>query len=189
MVGTFTVLHLANHLAALGGIDAHIRVMTALRHVYRQPAVEAVLLAAVIPLVVSGLSGLRGAWRRPGVARWQAISGGVLGAFLLAHSSAILTARFAWELDTNFYLGASPLLIGWLPVWFVPYYAAGIIAVGVHLGAVAHWRADRSVRRIAMPIAVGAAFVAAALILVAFSGVLFPVDLPHDYAVRFAWAR
>ncbi len=189
MVGTFTLAHISNHLAALGGIDAHIRTMTALRLIYRHPVGEAILLGAILLQVGSGLTGLRSAWRRQGVPRGQAVSGAVLAFFLLAHTTAILLGRVAWHLDTNFFYGAAPLLSGWLPVWFVPYYAAGIIAVGVHLGAVAYWRVPRPRRRVALAAPVVLAVVTAVLVLLAFSGSLFPITLPEAYAYSFAWAR
>lgn len=50
LVGVFVLMHLANHLAALGGIAAHLRFMEAARLVYRQPLVEGLLLLAVLAL-------------------------------------------------------------------------------------------------------------------------------------------
>ena len=189
VAGTFTLFHLANHLAALGGVDAHIRVMAAFRTVYRHPAVEVVLLASIALLAVSGLTGLRNAWQRPGIARWQAISGAVLGLFFLGHTGAVLAGRALFGLDTNFHFAAAPLNVGWLPVWFVPYYATGIIAVGVHIGAALSWRVARParVRTLAAPIAV--AVLAAVLIVAAFAGRFYPLDIPHDYTAPFDWAR
>ena len=62
------VVHVANHLAALAGVDAHVRFMDAARRVYRQPVVEVVLLLCV---ALQAASGLRMLWvgrqRRRGV--------------------------------------------------------------------------------------------------------------------------
>lgn len=66
VVALFVLAHLANHLAALGGIDAHLRFMAAARLVYRQPLVELVLLAAVTVQARTGLRLLAAGWRRPG---------------------------------------------------------------------------------------------------------------------------
>jgi hypothetical protein len=186
IVGAFVLAHLANHLVALAGITAHTRVLSALRLAYRHPVGEATLLAAILVQIVSGLSGFRSGWRRPGVARWQAVSGLYLALFFIGHTAAIQVGRFAFHLDTNFYFAAAPLLIGWLPLWFFPYYGAGVIAVGLHLGAVAYWRAPRQARRLALAVPLGVAVIAAVLILSAFSGQLFPVTLPAENVAPYA---
>lgn len=189
IVGTFTVLHLFNHLLALGGVDLHIRVMAALRLVYRHPVVEVLLLAAILVQVVSGLGGLRNAWGRRGIPRWQALSGAWLGLFLIGHTTAVMVGRYAWHVDTNFYFAAAPLQTGWLPMWFVPYYGAGVLAVGAHLGAVAFWRLTRGRQPRVFTAAVAVGAIAAVLIVATFAGLVTPTTIPAAYTDNYAWAR
>jgi succinate dehydrogenase/fumarate reductase cytochrome b subunit len=51
----FIGLHLANHLASIAGVDRHIEWMNALRHFYRAPIIEILLLAAVLMQMYSGI--------------------------------------------------------------------------------------------------------------------------------------
>jgi succinate dehydrogenase/fumarate reductase cytochrome b subunit len=48
VIAMYAVVHIANHLAALGGIEAHITFMRAARTVYRFPVVEAILFICVL---------------------------------------------------------------------------------------------------------------------------------------------
>ena len=132
----FALPHLANHLAGLIGGDTHVAVMAALRHVYRHPAVEPVLLAAVAFQVGSGAWLLRRALAR--CAGWpatlQVASGSYLVFFLLSHASAALRAR-ARGGDPNWYwLAGGELLHDPWSVRLVPYYFLAVIALGVHVG-------------------------------------------------------
>ena len=55
VIAAFLVLHLCNHLFALGGPALHITVMKYFRMVYRFPPVEIILLLCVTIQIVSGL--------------------------------------------------------------------------------------------------------------------------------------
>jgi succinate dehydrogenase/fumarate reductase cytochrome b subunit len=66
VVALFVLVHLANHLAALGGIAAHLRFMDGARLVYRQPVVETLLLLAVVVQAGNGLRLLGAAGRDAG---------------------------------------------------------------------------------------------------------------------------
>ena len=102
VLAVFLVAHVANHLAALAGLDAHIGFMDAARRVYRQPVVEAVLLLCVALQAASGLRMLwTGRQRRSGVLPWlQAGSGAYVALFLAIHVVAVLAGRSS-GLDTN----------------------------------------------------------------------------------------
>ena len=50
----FVLLHLLNHLTALGGVATHQQVLEVLRWIYRHPWVEPVLLLAVLSQAASG---------------------------------------------------------------------------------------------------------------------------------------
>jgi len=193
ILGVFTMLHLANHVAAVGGIDTHIAVMSALRVIYRNPLSESILVLAVLTQVITGLGGIRNAFRRSGVARVQAVSGLVLAVFLFGHTAAALTARLALGLDTNFYFAATVLNFAWLPWFFVPYYFLAILSVAVHVGAALYWRSkstqmtmSANMRRwflIAPAIIAVLVFIP---ILLAFTGMLYPIHLPTEYTAPYA---
>ncbi|MBL8881398.1 MAG: hypothetical protein JNG88_20050, partial [Phycisphaerales bacterium] len=88
----FVLLHLGNHAVAVGSVDDHLAVMERLRTLYRQPLVEALLLAAVALQLGTGLRQAAVALRQRagGRRRLQAASGLVLAGFLAIHVLAVL---------------------------------------------------------------------------------------------------
>lgn len=138
VVVAFAALHIANHLAGLAGGATHVAVMHVLRGVYRHPAVEPVLLAAIAFQIASGLRLLwphadrRGTW-------WdtaQLASGAYLAAFFLSHLTAALRARWLRGIDTDWqWLTADSMLTDPWSARLAPYYFLGIVAVGVHAAA------------------------------------------------------
>ena len=183
VVGVYVLVHMLNHLLALDGIETHIAFMQVARKITRIPAVEALLLAAV---AVQAGSGLRLLWRRRGqrrlsFARLQALSGAYLVFFLAVHVVSVLFGRAVLHLDTNFYFAAAGLQVGPYPLFFVPYYGLAVVALFAHLACV--------LRRVAAGLAWGSialGAVAAVLIVAAFSGVFYPVDLPPAYRATFS---
>lgn len=193
ILGVFTVLHLANHVIAVGGIASHRAVMSALRVLYQNPVAESILVLAVIVQIITGLGGVRNAWQRRGVARLQALSGWVLAVFLFGHTVAVIGARFALGLDTNFYFAATVFNYSWLPVFFIPYYLLAILAVGVHVGAALYWRSKTTQATLSPTLRrwflIAPALLAVLVfipILLAFSGVLYPIHLPAEYTAPYA---
>ncbi|RAK69445.1 hypothetical protein DLM85_00835 [Hymenobacter edaphi] len=134
----FIFAHLINHLAVLAGVPAHRALMTALRTVYRQPLVEAVLLLAVLGQVGTGLWQAGQLRRRPlpAAARVQLWTGLYLAFFLLVHTGAVLAGRGYFGLDTNVYYAAAGLNTWPFPLFFGPYYLLAVAAVFGHLAAV-----------------------------------------------------
>jgi succinate dehydrogenase/fumarate reductase cytochrome b subunit len=137
VIVAFAVPHLVNHLAGLLGGDAHIAMMTALRRVYRHPAIEPVLLAAAAFQVGSGAWLLRRKLAR--AEGWldalQTTSGAYLLAFLLSHVSAALRARLLRGVDPNWnWLSGGELLTDPWSVRLAPYYFLAVIALGIHAG-------------------------------------------------------
>jgi succinate dehydrogenase/fumarate reductase cytochrome b subunit len=162
ILAVFVAVHIANHLAALAGVDAHVRFMERARLVYRQPVVEAVLLACV---VLQAASGLRMAWagrtRRRGLLAWaQAASGAYVALFLAIHVGAVLVGR-AGGLDTNFYFAAAGLHVWPFVLFFAPYYFLAVAALFVHLGCALRRG------RVAVALSSGAGIVVAGLIVAA----------------------
>lgn len=194
-VGAYALVHLANHPAALLGVERHIAFMDAVRQVTRLPAVEALLLGAVIVQLASGLRLVMGRPRaprpspRPLMARLQAMSGLYLAFFLVVHVSSVMVGRTVLGLDTNFYFAAAGLLVAPYYLFFVPYYGLAVAALVLHLacatrrllppGAAPAWG-----RRIGYAGIVGGV-VLAALIVAAFSGVFHPIALPPAYLATF----
>jgi succinate dehydrogenase/fumarate reductase cytochrome b subunit len=189
-VTLFVLAHVANHLAALGGIEAHLQFMDGARLVYRQPLIELVLLLAVAVQAGSGLRLLAAGWkRRTGwIARLQALSGGYLVWFLLIHVSAVLFGRVVLDLDTNVHFAAAGLQAWPYSLFFVPYYFLAVLAVFTHLGCALARRAGPAPRRrlaaVAVPMCVG--MLLAAVLLAAFMGKLHPYSVPQDYAATYA---
>jgi hypothetical protein len=181
LLAVFVAVHVANHLAALAGVDTHVRFMDAARRVYRQPVVEAVLLLCVVLQAASGLRMLwTGRQRRRGLLPWlQAGSGAYVALFLAIHVTAVLAARIG-GLDTNFYFAAAGLHVWPFVLFFVPYYFLAVAALFVHVGCAL--RRGRAV--VAGWSAVG--IVVAGLIVATLMGMIVPVGIPARYLATFA---
>ena len=188
-VTLFAVLHVANHLMALGSVDAHLRFMRAARMVYRQPLVEAVLLLCVAVQAASGLALLRTGWkRRSGMAaRLQAGSGAYLALFLAIHVAAVLFGRVVSGLDTNFHFAAAGLHVRPFYLFFLPYYFLAVAALFTHLGCVVSRRAARTpgLRAVVLGASVCVGVVTSAAILAALMGALYPYEVPQRYLSTF----
>nr|WP_052170106.1 hypothetical protein [Massilia sp. JS1662] len=182
VLAVFLVVHVANHLAALAGVEAHIRFMDAARSVYRQPVVEAVLLLCVVLQAASGLRMLwTGRQRRRGVLAWlQAGSGAYVALFLAIHVVAVLAGR-AGGLDTNFFFAAAGLHVWPFVLFFVPYYFLAVAALFVHLGCAL--RRGRAV--VAGFSAIG--IVVAGLVVATLMGKVQSVEIPAKYLQTFTF--
>lgn len=192
LLALYATAHLGNHLVALAGVAAHQHAMEALRLFYRHPLVEPLLLLIVLTQVASGA---RGAWQalhggRPmhPVAHAQALSGLVLGSFVLIHTCAVLAGRWVLQLDTNFYFAAAGMHVppyGW---FFVPYYFAGVAALGMHLGCAAYWALSARPtvwrRRVALALALLGVGLGALLCLL-LAGAIVPVHVPAAYRANY----
>ncbi|WP_371766788.1 hypothetical protein [Massilia sp.] len=188
VLAVFLVVHVANHLAALAGVDAHVRFMDAARRVYRHSVVEAVLLACVVLQAASGLRMLwAGRQRRRGVLAWlQAGSGAYVALFLAIHVAVVLAGR-AGGLDTNFYFAAAGLHVWPFVLFFVPYYFLAVAALFVHLGCALARRAGER-RVVVAALAAGIGVITAAVIVTILAGGVYRVDIPQDYLKTFVGA-
>ena len=190
VITSYAAVHIANHLAALGGIETHIAFMEAARSVYRIRFVEAVLLACVLFQVLSGLWLVARGWRqRRGTVSWlQAAAGAYLAFFLVVHVSTVLFGRLSLGLDTNFYFAAAGFHVRPFQLFFAPYYLLGVLALFTHLGCAAYWRAKSSGRSspslfIALPVAVGALL--SLVIVLLLAGVFYRVEIPPEYKATY----
>lgn len=185
----FLAAHLVNHLVAICGVPAHIEWMHITRAYYREPFVEFVLLTAFGVQMITGITRLVAGWRtRTGGVAWlQAATGGYLLLFLLIHISAVLAAR-SDGVDTNFHFAAAGMHAG-LGWFFVPYYAAAVASVFIHLGCATYWQMhDKGHPAAALNLlwtmaVVGAGL--AAVIVALLAGLLVPVDIPASYLAPF----
>ncbi|UOQ50879.1 hypothetical protein [Hymenobacter cellulosivorans] len=184
----FILVHLANHLVALWSVPAHQATMAALRQVYRHPVVEAGLLLAVGAQIFTGL---RLVWQgrkqppRPLAGRVQVFSGLYLAFFLLVHTSAVLTGRAWFGLDTNLYFAAAGINTFPFSLFFVPYYFLAVAAVFLHLASVHYQKGTRlwgeaRARRQAWGLG-STGLVVALLILLAMTNRLQGLPIPPPY--------
>jgi succinate dehydrogenase/fumarate reductase cytochrome b subunit len=185
-IAGFASLHIANHLAALASVSAHIAWMDVARLFYRQRVVEALLLLCVLFQVCSGLWLVARGWkqRRGWVAWLQAAAGAYLAFFLVVHVGAVLYGRAALNLDTNFYFAAAGLHVAPFDFFFAPYYFFALLAVFTHLGCAAYLRWPsrlRPARAIALLLPVGAGALISLAIVLCLAGVVRPVDVPGKY--------
>lgn len=164
--------------------------MEAARKLYRQPAVELLLLLCVAFQVASGLWFLIRGWKkRHGRVAWlQAISGALLAFFLLVHVGAVLYGRVSLNLDTNFYFAAAGFHVSPNQYFFGPYYFLAVLALFTHLGCAAYWRLQSSSPRvrvisIALPMIVGSAV--SLLLVLSLAGKLQPVEVPAKYKATY----
>jgi hypothetical protein len=188
ILALYLVPHIVNHIAGLGGVEAHIAFMRAVRIVSRVPVVEGMLLFCVLLQAVTGLSlfvlGLR---ERRGFVPWlQAFAGACLAVFLYIHVRAVLFGRNVMQVDTNFYYAAAGLHVPSVSFrwYFATYYFLAVLCPFVHFGCAAWKRLQRQPPRrralaVALPAAAGALI--AALIVMTLAGVFYRVTIPPEY--------
>jgi hypothetical protein len=183
VLAAFLAVHLLNHVAGLWGVGTHIAFMEKARLVYRSPALEPLLLAAVLVQIVTGIEQVRAGWgtRRGFWQRLQAISGLYLAFFLANHTFWVLVARVGYGLDSNFYLAATFLTIQPLPILFAPYYALGVFALFAHLACAAHFRIHGRVGDRVARMAIGSGAVIAGVNVAVFMSAFHDIHLPPAY--------
>jgi hypothetical protein len=180
LIAIFLASHLAVHLFALGGADAHMRALRSIQWLYRNALIEPLLVAALLLQIGLGLRLAIPRWREPGKGGWaklQIASGLYLGYFIINHTGAALYTRYVAGLDTNFWWVSGSLLHPVLKWWFYPYYALVILAVATHLGAFFYFRGKVRVAKAA----VGSGFALVAVYWASFGGWFYQLDIHPDY--------
>ena len=189
----FVPLHLIGHLAGLGGQGSFDRVQALLRPLYRNPVVEPVLIIALLAQAGLGLwlmwqRGRKG-WR-PGLMRWQSLSGLIVALFVLQHIPAMLAARYLAGLDTSYWWPASVASTLPFALYFWPYYVAGVAAFCLHLGiGLSMVLRRRGKVQAAGRLVTASAVIGVALglaILAGISGQVDPVHLPPEWQAYLA---
>lgn len=186
VIAAFLVLHLINHLFALGGPALHITVMKCFRMVYRFPPVEVLLLLCVTIQIISGLRLVfaKGFRRRPFYAIAQALSGIYLSLFLINHVRAVLLARYEWHVETDFYFASGVAVHYPEKLFFIPYYTFSVLCAFTHI-ACAHYAGRVELAGVSAPSydgfkkealwILGAGVVVTALIMGSFTGLFYPL--------------
>ena len=188
VIASFLLLHIGNHLCALGGRALHIRGMNVWRLVYRFWPVEALLLCCVVFQVVSGISLVikKGFIRQPFYVVMQVLSGLYLSFFMIYHVLAVLRGRFQWKVNTDFYFAAGVANYYPQKLFFIPYYTLSLVAVFTHIAAVHYIKRleqpeqspstqkRRQYGREAMGICIAGAVITT-LIMISLSGVLYKI--------------
>lgn len=146
-IALFTAVHLFNHLLILHSEDMHLRFMSRARRIYRQPAVEAILLSAVFVQIITGIYLVTAKWN---VAtdlfqKVQIISGLYLAFFLTVHVRAVMLGRYKLKMDTNLYYGAGVMNMWPQKLFYIPYYSLAIIAIFFHIAAIHKMKMEKLV--------------------------------------------
>ncbi len=183
----FIISHLLIHLTAINGAETHIKALAIVRPIYLNMIVEPLLILSIMMQVIIGYKLLRRRWQQEYKTWWgwmQIISGAYLGLFLIMHTSAALITRYGVGLDTNFYWAAGTLNIGILPYWFAPYYFLAILSLFSHLAAAIHFGWGDKAKFIA-PMIIIIGVMIGILIIAAFSGGFYDIQMPHEYRDYF----
>ncbi|QUL38262.1 hypothetical protein [Erythrobacter sp. JK5] len=184
-IGLFLVVHFSAHFAALDSIVAQDAVLQIGRAVYRIPIVEAALAIALAGQVVLGITLLRRITRRKRKDFWhwvQFASGCYLAYFIVMHTTSALVTRLVLDLDTNFYWAAGTLVLDPLRYGFAPYYLLVVTALVAHLIAALHFRKSRGWHAPALVLGP----LAGLLIVLAYSGAFYEIELPQAHREFFA---
>ncbi|THU40175.1 hypothetical protein FAM09_09870 [Niastella caeni] len=138
VIASFLLLHLSNHLFALGGPALHILVMSWFRHVYRFLPVEIFLLMCVIYQVISGVTLVfkKGFLKQPLYVIIQIVSGLYLSFFMICHVGAVMLGRYQLNVDTDFYFAAGVANNYSSKLFFIPYYTLSLVCVFAHIACI-----------------------------------------------------
>lgn len=186
----FICLHFANHLVGLQGQGAHQQFLEAARLVYRHPIVELVLLMAFVIQIITGIALAREIWVRKKdlIHQLQAVSGVYMAFFIVFHVGGVFMGRLVFNLDTNFDFAAITLTKPWI-YFFLPYYGLAIMAIFTHIGCICFDIFKKSNVRLAgacLIVAVGVGAYVTYLILMMYSGRLYPVTIAEPYTEAFS---
>jgi succinate dehydrogenase/fumarate reductase cytochrome b subunit len=192
VIASFLLLHLTNHLFALGGPALHIAVMNLFRNVYRFLPVEILLLICVIFQLISGVTLVfkKGFLKQPFFVIIQIVSGLYLSFFMVFHVRAVMLARYQWNVEPNFYFAAGVANNYPSKLFFIPYYTLSLVCVFAHIACAHYIKRIENINKIQDDVSkkilrkkykretTGICMVGAIitfLIMIAFSGVLYDI--------------
>jgi hypothetical protein len=140
----FGMVHVTNHVAAVGSLQTHVTLQNWLRTVYRQPVVEALIIMAALSQVVTGwlvVSRVR-LQRSTRLRNLQVLAGSFLGMFFISHLTGVFSGRFVQHVDTTFSWatgGPHGLLANPRSPSMVPYYSLAVLAFFIHAATAGRW--------------------------------------------------
>ena len=193
VIASFLLLHITNHLFALGGPELHIAVMNLFRHIYRFPPVEIILLISVLFQIISGIALVlrKGFLKQPFYVFVQIFTGLYLSFFMIYHVRAVMLGRYVWKANTDFYFAAGVANRYPEKLFFIPYYTLSLVCVFAHIACAHHVRRKEMLGRISCVDTAErcrkqykretagictAGAIATFLIMTALSGVLYDID-------------
>lgn len=184
-VFAFLCLHFANHFVGLLGVEAHVQFMDAVRLVYRHPIVEAGVLLAFFIQILTGIPLILEIWtkKKDIIHQLQAATGLIMIVFVLGHVASVAVARMIFNLDTNFAFAAATFAP---PLTDAAYgfYGAGIFALFVHFGCILYdifKKTNKTAGWLLLIATAGTGGYLTYLLLMMYSGHLYPVAIPDDY--------
>lgn len=192
VIALFLLLHLTNHLFALGGPALHVAVMNLFRYVYGFLPIEILLLVCVFFQAISGAALIfkKGSLKQPLYVIIQIVSGLYLSFFMVYHVRAVMLGRYQWNVETDFYFAAGVANNYPSKLFFIPYYTLSLVCVFAHIACAHYIKRMEKINK--MPVDVdktifrkkykretaGIYMVGAVitfLIMIAFSGVLYKI--------------
>lgn len=143
----FIGLHLFNHFSSIFGAEVHIELMQKLRLLYRNVAIESIILIAVFVQIFSGIKLFRSKRKisKGYFEKLQIWTGLYLAFFLVIHVGAVLTGRYILNLDTNFYFGVAGLNTFPINIFFIIYYGLAILSFFGHVSAIHYQKMKKEV--------------------------------------------
>ncbi|MGH8205522.1 MAG: hypothetical protein ACRETK_01975 [Steroidobacteraceae bacterium] len=180
IVVLFIAPHIANHLTGIWNGATHIATMRDVRLVYRNEVIQPLLLTLIGFQILSGtvLARARLHQQNSIFGSLQTMTGVYVGVYLLAHMTAVFSARYAGT-DTNWTWltdGGRSMLPSLAGVSLVAHYWMGTVAIFTHIGCgirgvllqntIAPGRAARVARGL-----IGLGVAASSVILIALLGV------------------
>jgi succinate dehydrogenase/fumarate reductase cytochrome b subunit len=157
IIAAFLLLHIVNHLFALGGPSMHIAVMNLFRHVYRFLPIEVLLLASVLFQIISGIVLVfkKGFSKQPAYVVIQVLSGLYLSFFMIYHVRAVMLGRYQWHVNTDFYFAAGVANQYPSKLFFIPYYTLSLVCVFAHIACVHYIKRMEAIDEIPNAVAAG----------------------------------
>jgi succinate dehydrogenase hydrophobic anchor subunit len=141
----FGMAHVANHLAAVESLHAHVAAQNALRVIYRQPVVESLIVIAALSQVWTGWTLVSRAHlqRSDRLRNLQILAGAFLGMFFVSHLTGVfISGRAIQHVDTTFAWatgGPQGLLSNPRSPQFIPYYSLAVLALFLHAAYAGRW--------------------------------------------------
>lgn len=188
-IAAFIFPHLGVHLFALASPDAHAAALSWMRQFYADPRIELLIVAALALQLVSGWAEMR-IITKPGWRLVRNLTGLLLSLFILLHVGSVFHARLVDQVPTDFYWVAGAFAISPLAYFALAFYGLGVFSLFAHLLAVLALAWPALPVRLNLILWLASAAITASLLL-AFSGRIYPVDLPADVITYYSeyWQR